>query len=271
MSKTLQVIEANQKQGSGFRNHLGASVIGRDCARELWYIFRWALRVHFPSRVLRLFDRGFREEVAFVNLLRRSGIHTLDSDPETGKQFRIGDHDGHFGGSLDGKIFDAPDFPGIWVLGEFKTHNDKSFKALKKQGVEKSKPEHAVQTQIYMHYENLPFALYFAVNKNDDDIIITPIEYNARVAEKYIHRAYKIIFAKFPPPRINESPGWYKCKWCDFSTVCHEAYPKAVNCRTCINSAPIYEGQWHCQHFDVILDTAAQRLGCQQYKEIPEE
>ena len=272
-SKTLQLVETNHalRQGTGFRKHLGASIVGRDCARELWYIFRWARRSSFQSRILRLFDRGNREEVILLQLLRRSGIHAVDINPVTGRQYRIEDHDGHFGGSFDAQLFDTPDFPGIWVLGEFKTHNEKSFRALQSKGLEKSKPEHVVQMQIYMHYGALTWALYFAVNKNDDHILVIPVEYDRYAAEKAIERARKIIFAKSPPVRISESPGWYRCKWCDYSVVCHDHRPKAMNCRTCINARPIHDAQWHCKEFDVILDEAAQHVGCQQYHEIPDE
>ena len=272
-SKTLSVIglRHEEKQGTGFREHLGASFIGRECARSIWYTFRWSVKAHFKARILRLFERGQREEPAILKLLRQAGIHAVDVDPKTGKQFRITDHDGHMGGSLDAKLFDTPDFPNIWVLAEFKTHNDKSFKALKEAGLEESKPEHIIQMQLYMHYTSLPNALYFAINKNDDDIEVLTVEYDASVAERFINRAHRIIYAKLPPPRISESPAWYKCRWCDHKEVCHFDAKKAFNCRTCINAQPIHDAQWHCQHFDVILNSAAQRTGCQQYVELTED
>jgi hypothetical protein len=31
--------------GDGFREHLGASLIGKDCERALWYDFRWVMGV----------------------------------------------------------------------------------------------------------------------------------------------------------------------------------------------------------------------------------
>lgn len=272
-SPTAKAIDARleQKQGLGFRRHLGGSIIGRDCARQIWYGFRWARRSRFPARVLRLFQRGQEEEEKIVKWLRQSGIHVLDTDPETGKQFRIEDHEGHFGGSLDAKIHDPPEFPGIWVLGEFKTHNEKSFKRVKKDGVKEAKFEHFVQMQIYMHYEQLPAALYFAINKNDDDLFVPTVEYDPSVAERYIERAGKIIYAEFPPPRISDSPGWYQCKWCDFQRICHYDAPKEKNCRTCINSKPIDNGQWLCRRYDYVLSEQEQRIGCLSHQEIPEE
>lgn len=272
MSKTLRLIEQihEQKQGKGFRSHLGASIIGKDCARECWYVFHWAKRSWFKSRILRLFDRGNREEPAIIKLCREAGIHVEDVDPVTGKQFRITDHNGHFGGSLDAKIFDAPDYPGIQVLGEFKTHNDKSLKGLRKHGLEKQKPAYWAQVHIYMHYEGLPACIHFNVNKNDDDMEILTIELDTSVAERYIDKARKIIDAQFPPPRISESPGWFQCRWCDFKDICHHASKKDMNCRTCVSAIPIENAEWKCVKFGVVIDEGTQRLGCQEHVEIPE-
>jgi hypothetical protein len=272
-SKTHELISVvhEQRQGTGFRRHLGASLIGRKCPRQLWYVFRWARRSSFAARLLRLFERGEREEPVLVSRLRSSGIHVLDRDPATGNQFRIEDHNGHFGGSLDALIYDSPDYPGIWVLGEFKTHGDKSFQELVRKGLKESKWEHVVQQQIYMRYMGLPASLYFAVNKNDDDIYTATVEFDPSVAEQYIDRANKIINSLTPPERISNSPGWFLCKWCDLKDVCHHGTPKEVNCRTCVYSRPIENAQWLCTRYNYILTEPQQRLGCTMHQMIPED
>lgn len=274
ISETHRILDREivQRQGHGFRSHLGASIIGRSCARQLWYTFRWATRNYFDARVLRLFQRGHAEEDVIVKNLRQSGVHVLEVDPETGKQFRIVDHDGHFGGSLDGKLYGTADFPDDWILAEFKTHNDKSFKKVTKQGVEKAKYEHFVQMQIYMHYEELPAALYFAVNKNDDDMFVPVVEYDPGVAERFIDRAGKIIYAPVPPKRLpNASVGWWECRFCDHNAVCLRGAPKLHNCRTCVHADPIEDGKWVCQKFQYELSKAEQMVGCKEHNPIPEE
>lgn len=271
-SKTQAQIDRvlEHRQGTGFREHLGASIIGRECAREVWYKFRWAKKAFFSGRMLRLFNRGHREEDSLAKFLRQSGVHVLTADPETGEQFHISDHEGHFGGSLDLKLFDTPDFPGIWVLGEAKTHSDKSFKKVVAQGILGAKPEHFVQMQIYMHYEQLPAAIYFAVNKNDDELYAPVVMYDEAVAEKYIDRAYKIIYAMEPPERISNSPGWYMCKFCDYKDICHYGDTKEKNCRTCSHSRPIEGGKWHCRRYDYVLERLDQLRGCADHEEIQE-
>src|SRR5690606_24869813 len=124
---------------------------GEECSRFLFYVFRWAKQEKFPGRMLRLFDRGQREEERIVAWLQGAGVKIIDKD-DNGKQFRVSDCDGHFGGSLDSEILDLPKLKGIpkalrgiTIVGEFKTHNDKSFQELKKKGVFSAKYRHWVQ------------------------------------------------------------------------------------------------------------------------------
>lgn len=63
----------------GHRNHLGGSLIGDDCKRKLWYVFRWCFQDKFGdkknrARMQRLFNRGHREEDRFVEWLEGIGI-----------------------------------------------------------------------------------------------------------------------------------------------------------------------------------------------------
>ncbi len=38
------------RQGDGFREHLGASLIGKPCSRALWFDFRWVTASRFSGR-----------------------------------------------------------------------------------------------------------------------------------------------------------------------------------------------------------------------------
>lgn len=227
-----------------FRTHLGASVIGRPCARDIWYSFHWAKKPTHKASLLRLFNRGHLEEARFVALLRLIGTelwtHTAD-----GKQLRMGV--GHFGGSLDSIIRGLPDLPDEPVLGEFKTHNDKSFSALVSDGVQRAKWEHYVQMNLYADAYQLRHSFYLAVNKNNDQLYGEIIPLDAAVVERYKQRAQSIIDSPEPPMRINPSPGWYQCKFCNHQTLCHSFEFPEINCRTCANSTPIADGIWQCE------------------------
>jgi Uncharacterised protein family UPF0547 len=139
--------EANRDDG--FRDHLGASLIGKHCERALWFDFRWVTPVQFSGRILRLFESGQLEEARLVRNLRATGATVLDRDPETGRQWRVEAHGGHFGGSLDAVAIGLKEAPKTWHVVEFKTHSTKSFFDLTTKGVAQSKPQHWAQMQIY--------------------------------------------------------------------------------------------------------------------------
>lgn len=64
----------------GHRNHLGASLIGHNCSRYLWYVFRWVFHKEHSGRQQRLFNRGHREEERFVEWLRGVGFKVKEYD-----------------------------------------------------------------------------------------------------------------------------------------------------------------------------------------------
>lgn len=252
---------------SPFRSHLGASVIGSECARQVWYGFRWSTKPNFKGRILRLFNRGHLEEARFISLLLMIGCVVYSQDDQ-GNQFRISDCGGHFGGSGDGVANGIPDVPeGHYTLLEFKTHNDKSFKKLKVEGVRASKFEHFVQMQTYMRKMGIAYALYMAVNKNDDELHAEIITIQTEIGDRFIDRARQIIFMRDPPKKINESPGWFACSWCDHKPVCHLRNNPDRNCRTCDYSIPGQDGLWYCGNSSPMkaLSEQDQLEGCVRY------
>lgn len=260
-----------RKQMGDLRKHLGASIIGRTCARQIWYTWRWAKKTYHKARILRLFARGETEEEQVKRQLRQSGVYVKDKDPTTEQQWRVEDHDGHFGGSLDAILFDTPDYPGIDVLAEFKTHNDKSFNEVKKKRLGPAKYEHLVQMQLYMGYRELPHGLYFAVNKETDEIDVQLVDFDPTLADKYRARALAIIEAEVPPPRTpNAGLGWYICQFCSFRTVCLLDEPKEKNCRTCVHSKPDANKAWTCTLYRATIPDSVIYVGCESYHPIPE-
>lgn len=268
---TLTAIYAafEARQGDGFRDHLGASLIGKSCARALWYDFRWVTPARHSGRILRLFETGQLEEARLVRDLRATGATVLDVDPESGRQFRVEAHGGHFGGSLDGVAVGLIEAPKTWHVVEFKTHSAKSFTDLVVKGVVAAKPQHAAQMQIYMHLTGITRALYVAVCKDTDALHIERIEADTAMAERLLEKAGRIIFAQHPPERISQDPAWFECRFCDHYAVCHGGGAAAHTCRSCLHVTPV-EGGWHCARHDRMLTPEDQRFGCLQHLYIPD-
>ena len=242
-SLTEQYIYDNQES---YRYHLGASIIGGDCERAIWYGWRWFKDVKHPHQLLRLFKRGHYEEPIVLGHLRNAGMVVHEVDSVSGKQFQLSALGGHFGGSLDAVLENVPGLDGKPCLMECKTANQKQFDLLVKKGVRVHKFEHYVQMQIYMGAYNLPWALYICVNKNTDEWHWELIIYDKLFNDQYLQRAANIIASDRPPQRVSNDPSWYRCKWCDYYKICHHDETPAKNCRTCVHSDPRSDGRWYC-------------------------
>lgn len=296
-----KVEDAYRSTSRSVREHLGASLIGRECARDLWYTFRWAtnrfLRVEYHTgdhhgnpcrlcrttrtRYIRLHNRGNLEEARFVALLQMIGVEVWQFD-QNGKQFKVSLHGGHFGGSSDLVLRGIPECPTVPLLGEFKTYNGERFARLLAEGVRASSFEYYIQMQIYMGGLGLPGALFLAVNKDDDELYAELISFNQEMFGFQSNRALKVIQTLTPPTKIADTPGWWKCKICDHRFLCHKVpdgtgtVPLPVrSCRTCIHARPsvdIGNAAWICTNqlsqMYGNLSVESQIAGCDKYSGI---
>lgn len=251
------------------RRHLGASVIGQECSRKVWYLFRWFSIEQFSGRMYRLFNRGHREEDRFVQWLRGIGMTVYDVDPASGDQWRIKAVQGHFGGSLDGiGITPFPILASMPFLLEFKTHNAKSFAKLKDKGVKASKPQHFKQMCTYGRAYGYRYAIYVAICKDNDDLFIEVCELQPSLGDDMFMRATDIIAARVPPRRIAENPTFFECQTCFLRTNCWNNVPPNKNCRSCINAYPVDGGEWYCGHHGQNIPRDFIKTGCDQWRSI---
>ncbi len=281
----------------GHRSHLGASVLGEECARALWYGFHWVTKPLFDGRILRLFNRGHMEEGRFIAMFLMIGCPVYQYDTE-GKQYRIVFANGHGGGSGDGVGLGSPDLPAdLYFVLEFKTHGEKSFIELAGKnwrkfyenlfqpgkhkadrnwngqfdgkGVRDAKFSHYVQMQAYMRKMGITVAIYGAINKNTDDLYLEIITLDPETADVFIDRGEKIIYMETPPPKLSTSPGFFKCMFCDHKPVCHLGAEPDRNCRTCESARAMPDGTWTCLRFDETIPKEVQLTGCPHYNRNP--
>lgn len=269
--------DAYRPQESGFREHLGASVIGKECVRAIWYDYRWVRKATHQPRILRLFNRGHLEEARFSAMIQAAGFKFGSHNVLTGEQFGVKAFHDHFGGSMDGWGSGFPDTEDEIVLTEFKTHSLKSFEKLAGKdwrdylngvgsfsgaGVRSAKFEHFVQMQVYMGLSGLKRAVYFAVNKNDDDLYAEVVDFDKTVFDWSYERAWSVLSAQEPPKKINDDPSWFGCRFCAHKELCHRTSNVERNCRTCIHGGPSTDG-WYCSRKNRNLTKDLQLAGCE--------
>jgi len=257
-----RIFEEYKKAGDSEsdRGYLGASIIGHPCRRFLWYCFRQCTGGSkpegFSGRIRRLLETGDLAEARFTKNLRDIGCEVHDVDVN-GDQFEVLALGGHFSGHMDGCARGIPEAPETWHVLEFKTHSAKSFRKLKKEGVEKSKPQHYAQMQAYMHLTGMTRSLYLAVNKDTDDLYSERIRYCKAFAEGLIEKAERVITATSPPERAFNRRDYYECGWCDAQSICwgpvspEPALPvPSLSCRQCCHVTPLLSetagASWEC-------------------------
>lgn len=269
--------EKGREERHGWR--VPASQINRECLRWTHYNFWWVLAPEkFDGRMLRLFETGNIEEERLVADMRRAGMRVTEFEPGkvdkdgNPKQFGVAFGDGHGYGKLDGKAEGIPEAPKTIHVVEFKSHSDKSFKHVQKHGVEKSKPEHYGQMQIYMHKTGIKRALYLAVNKNTDEIYAERIEYDFKLSDRLERNTRRVAFNSSPPPRLSEDPEFFGCMFCPHKDRCHNITQELpeVNCRTCIYSEAVAGGDWICKKHSITTDRERQTGACSSHLYNPE-
>jgi hypothetical protein len=242
---------------------LGINVgdIGKECDRELFYNLHW---VTHPEKVKgrnkRLMETGNIEEPRFEADLRNIGVDVY------GAQDKIRLVSGHVRGKRDGAAMGLLEAPKTEHLLEFKTSNEKNFKKLLKDGLQKAKPEHYGQCQLGMHFFGLTRCMYLVKNKNDELMKSIRVEYDAEYCLKMLARAERIVRATTPPARISEDPKFFGCMFCKHnkSGVCHDDVSPRITCRSCLHSTAEMTGDahWSCSRWNKPLSFDEQKAAC---------
>ena len=222
------------------RDYIGASQIGEPCARKVWLQFnRLSFQEKFSGRMLRLFNRGNREESFFEHVLQAIGFKIVESCLE-----QAGFKSGFFAGHSDGILMRD----GIRYVAEYKTHNDKSFKTLVLDGVKEAKPLHYAQMMVYGRKFKCDKALYCAVNKNDDTLHIEVLDIDQDFSIAMEKHAHDLAASYKPPEKIARSASDYRCKMCSAAKQCHGLEPVRIDCRNCTHvDRDAKEGKFSCE------------------------
>lgn len=199
------------------RDYIGASSIGSDCLRAIWYQFKGVKAQNVPPKFRRTWAIGKALEQVVYNWLCDIGMVIWRNYPEL-----VHPTMPYFKGNVDG----------IWVKSErdhtpkaiieIKTAKDASFKIFVKKGVKVWNPQYYAQVQAYMGLISINSTYILVLNKDNSDISDELVIFDAEFYKKLEQKAQMISTAVMPPPKINGSPLWWQCKCCKFNKVCHK-------------------------------------------------
>ena len=211
------------------RQYLGASAIGHECERRVQFYWQslngLAPVKEFQPRIKRIFDRGNLYEERARQWLKNTGF--LFGSVKNHPFNKFEDYDGLFRGHADGVItgwsqrgIDCPiQLPALW---ECKCLGSKGWRKLQDEKLKKYSATYFAQSQVYMHYLELPGCLFTAVNADTMEIYHEWIPFSQIDADMYLSRVQTVLTADYPLQKISQDRNFYVCKMCDFREVCHE-------------------------------------------------
>lgn len=237
------------------RPYLGMSTAGHECARYMWYSFRWCFLQIVSKQHQRIFDRGHLEEPRVLKDLKEAGYDVSDT------QLTLEGFAGHNKGHCDGVIL----LNNKKHVLEIKTMKQEKFKTLKKDKLKSANPGYWGQAQMYMHALGIEHTLFIVTNKNTEERYYEVVDYDETQAQFFNDRIVDVISTEVPPTKIGNAD-WFQCKWCDAMDVCHYGMPHLETCRTCQNIILKDEGKWGCSLKDIdSLTVSQQEQGCEEY------
>lgn len=196
------------------RDYLGASILGTECDRALWYKVKEP-RQAVEGRRQMIFDIGHSLEDYIITLLKGAGIQFYDN-PDGGQWGFV---DSPIAGHCDGVVYGLPESDQPHLL-EIKTLGFDWWTKLQKSGLEAYSNTYWVQVHVYMHYLQLENCLFVAMNKDNCELYFERVKYDKRVADMAILRGKDIAIFTQEPERKYGKSNFYKCKMCDFNKKC---------------------------------------------------
>lgn len=300
-----QHIDSERADEFPFRHHLGASVLSHTCERFLFYTFRWFMVPQHPSRVVRIFNRGHREEDRMIGTLRDIGLVISTTYEELFKNLNVpvsyesiaalkdyginlhapfahkyGEHKqlqvdmpSHLGGSIDGVLHVPAEYVdelGYLLPIECKTHNRKNYMAAMNKNLIESQPKHYAQINTYGKYLGAKYGLYYAENKDNEEINFKLVKLDASLVDLYERRGLNVIYTQ-DPKQLSRTTETWMCKMCDYAPLCKKNLPPtSISCRSCANFFPQKDGSWLCMaRSDVVVEKYKEieiAEQCPQYK-----
>lgn len=211
---TNEIEKMQSREEDKPRDYIGASIIGSDCLRQIWYAFKGTPEIAVPSKIRRTWKIGHALEGEVLDWLSDAGLEITRN-------------------WIDLSEKDMPFFRGhvdaVWLkkgepfaIIEVKTARDSSYRIFANKGLFVWHPKYYAQIQSYMGMSHIHQAYIIVLNKDTSEISDELVIFDPSFYESLKQKALMISNAHIEPPKINGSPLWFQCKVCPFSKICHK-------------------------------------------------
>jgi hypothetical protein len=273
-------IEARNRANKRPSYRLGMGVLGSECERSIFYAFRGVLKPNFSAQTLRIFQDGHHQEAEMAGYLKLMPfIQLFDRDPQNPtQQIACEGCAGHLKGYLDGMIKGILEAPATWHVWEHKCVNDKKFDELEKLKDSVGEKNAFREWDFKYYIQGMMYCMKQAVPRHYLTVSTpggrrwTSCRTNANdtIAHQWEEIAGNIIFSNTIPNRIADKPESFKCRFCDYSRICHHADIPLVSCKTCLYRQPVMNGEFMCQKRNEPLDKMALDTSCDNHLFLPQ-
>jgi len=200
------------------RRYIGASGIGKMCARAIWYGFVGAEQQPIPAGLRASFDIGKRLEGLLLDYMEQAGLNVVRPTEGNDHLFYQDSEIPLFQGHADG-ILIVPG--GEQAIIEIKTAKSSSFSQFKSRGLRKWNETYFAQIQSYMGMSGYKRGVLVAINKDSSEIHHEWVEYDDVYYHELRCKAAVISVCEEPPEKINRSPLFVVCNMCPYKRICH--------------------------------------------------
>lgn len=243
MDITQKIKDYYQNEPDGeTRAYIGASSIGHECTAMLAFSHRGYPNTPPDEQLKRIFRDGHRIEDLVIKDMTKAGIHIMEKDPMTGKQWRYTDYEGNAMGNADG-IVELHD--GSSAILEIKSMNDQKFKEFMKKGIKTSHPMYYAQMQYLMGLSQCQKAVLVSYNKNNSQYHHEWVAYDIFYYNSLRQKIEDIINGL--GRKLSKDESDWRCRGCFKREVCWHGKEPPQTKRTCGNAkAQIDSSEWVC-------------------------
>lgn len=204
--------KSQKKQEDEARNYIGASSIGSECLRQIWYQFKGFKSEGVASKTIRTWEIGKNLEGLVIDWLINSGI-TVFTLNVTYYSKNVQSFQGHIDGLV---VIDNKNY-----ILEIKTAKNSSFNIFIKNGLKVWNPQYYAQIQSYMGMSSILSTYILVLNKDNSELSDELVTFDGNFYKNLEEKALMISRYESEPPRVNNSPLFFKCKMCQFNKECH--------------------------------------------------
>ena len=247
MTDITALIDAafSKKKREKPRAYIGASGIGQACDASIAFSVRGYPDTPPDAKLARIFRDGHRIEYVVVKDMRDAGLHVMETDPMSGKQWRFEGYGGLVMGNADGLL----EIEGKTVGLEIKSMNDAKHKEFVKKGVKGSHPQYYDQMQFMMGLSGIQQFVLVAYNKNNSLYHHEFVDFDDFRYAYLTAKVERVISNNAEKISVDETD--WRCRGCFKRDACwNGAMPEEMTVRTCGNSYATQDGTWKCDVCD---------------------